>query len=106
MLINDEKVVLAAASTYDKKYYFNDDFEQVPQSIQDELKIICVLHTAEVGGIITVSFDEEGSLIVEASADEEDVLYDEIGSHLKVKQLLREHKALWESLEKFFEAFY
>lgn len=106
MFDDDEVVVLAAASTYDKKYYFNEDFDGLPKSIKDELKVICVLHTAEVGGIITISFDEDGNLLIEASADEEDVLYDEIGSHLKVRALQSAKKELWEALETYFRVFY
>ncbi|PKM95141.1 MAG: hypothetical protein CVU84_07410 [Firmicutes bacterium HGW-Firmicutes-1] len=102
----DETIVLAAASTYDKKYYFNDEFNQLPQSIKDELKIVCVMHTADVGGVITISFDEEGTLLIEASADEEDVLYDEIGSHLKVRKTQVDKKELWEALETYFKVFY
>ncbi|PKM51300.1 MAG: hypothetical protein CVV02_06760 [Firmicutes bacterium HGW-Firmicutes-7] len=102
----EETIVLAAASTYDKKYYFNDEFEQLPQSIKDELKVICVMHTADVGGIITILFDEDGTLLIEASADEEDVLYDDIGSHLKVKKLQIDKKELWEALETYFKVFY
>lgn len=102
----DERIVLAAASTYEKKFYFNDEFNDLPQRIKDELKIISVLHTSELGGIITISFDEEGKLIIEATADEEDILFDEIGSHLKIKQLIIDKKELWEALETYFKVFY
>lgn len=106
MYSKDEVVVLAVASTYDKKYYFNGEFDGLPQNIKDEIKVICVLHTAEVGGIITISFDEDGKLLIEASADEEDILYDEIGSHLKARKLQIEKKELWEALETYFKVFY
>lgn len=106
MYEEDEKIVLAAASTYDKKYYFNDEFNDLPQRIKDELKITCVMHTADVGGIVTISFDEDGTLLLEASADEEDILYDEIGSHLKIKEILKQKRELWESLETYFKVFY
>ncbi len=102
----EDRIVLAAASTYDKKYYFNEDFENLPESIQQELKIICVSHTAEVGGVIVVSFSEEGELLVESQADEDDVLFDDIGAHLKIKKVLKERKELWEALEMYFRVFY
>lgn len=35
--------VLCAASSYDKKFYLNEDFGALPDSIKDELKIMCVL---------------------------------------------------------------
>jgi hypothetical protein len=105
-MMYDEEMVLAMASTYDKKYYLNNEFEQLPQSVKDELKILCVTHVAEVGGIISLLFDEEGNLLIQAFADEEDILYDEIGSQLKIKQYQRAKRDLFESLETFFKVFY
>lgn len=102
----DDKIVLAVSNTYEKKYYFNDEFEQLPTKVQEDLKIICVLYTEDVGGIFTISFNEEGKMLLESSAYEDDILYDEIGAHLKIKQLQIEQKELWESLETFFKVFY
>ena len=50
----DEKQVLCASSAYEKKFYFNDEFSSLPQDVKDELKIMCVLFTEEVGGILTL----------------------------------------------------
>ena len=47
----DKRVVLCGANAYEQKYYFNEQFTGIPQSIQDELHIICVLFTEEVGGV-------------------------------------------------------
>lgn len=101
-----EKIILCASSAYEKKFYINEDFDVLPQSIKDELKVMCVLFTEEVGGILTLSFDEEGSLSLEVSADEEDLLYDEIGSALKIKEIQRTKTELMESLELFYKAFF
>lgn len=49
--MSSARTVLCGANAYDKKYYFNKQFEKLPQSIQEELHIICVLFTEEVGGI-------------------------------------------------------
>ena len=54
-----EKIVLCGANAYEQKYYFNPRFSKIPQSVQDELHIICVLFTREVGGIFTIVFEEE-----------------------------------------------
>ena len=40
MYSDDEKVVLCGASAYEQKYYFNQDFASLPQSVQDELHIM------------------------------------------------------------------
>lgn len=101
-----ERVVLCASSNYEKKYYFNQDFQALPPSIQEELKILCVLFTEEVGGILTLFFDEEGNLEFEVRAEEEDLLYDEIGSALKIKEMQRYKTELFESIELFYRVFF
>ena len=38
-----ENVVLCAASAYEEKFYLNEDFAMLPESIKQELQIICCL---------------------------------------------------------------
>ena len=99
-------VVLCASSAYEQKYYLNEDFEQLPQQIKDELKIMCVLYTEDVGGILELEFDEEGNLNLKVTADEGDLLFDEIGSVLKIKQIQQEKAELLESLEMYYRVFF
>lgn len=101
----EENVILCAANAYEKKYYFNKSFSAIPESIQEELHIICVLFTEEIGGIFSIGFDEDGSIHLMTNADEDDLLYDEIGSGLLVKEVLRNKAELFESLEQFYKAF-
>ncbi len=100
-----EKIVLCGANAYDKKYYFNKDFDKMPEQIKEELHVICVLFTEEVGGIITLAFDEEGVLQIETQADPDDILYDEIGSGLLVKEIQSKRQELLESLTIFYRVF-
>ncbi len=100
-----DKVVLCASSAYEQKYYLNEDFKTLPESIKEELKIMCVLYTEDVGGILTLEFDEEGNLMLNVTSDEGDVLFDEIGSVLKIKELQRNKAELLESLELFYRVF-
>ena len=100
------QVVLCGASAYEQKYYFNEDFKSLPSQVQDELKIMCVLFTEDVGGILTLVFDEDGKLLLETSADEGDLLYDEIGSELKIRQIRKEKAELLQSLELFYKVFF
>ncbi len=99
----EEKQVLCGANAYDKKYYFNQRFDKIPDSIKDELHIICVLFTEEVGGIITFAFEKDGTLVIETNAAEEDYYYDEIGSALLVKEIQRKKQELFESLSLFYK---
>ncbi|MCD8248765.1 MAG: DUF6145 family protein [Lachnospiraceae bacterium] len=101
-----ERVTLCAASAYEKKYYLNEDFKGLPQQIRDELQIMCVLFTEDVGGILTLVFDEDGSLLLEVEADEGDLLYDDIGSELKIRQIKREKKELLQILELYYKVFF
>lgn len=104
--MEQEEIVLCGASAYTQKYYLNPEFEELPQSIRDELKIMCVLYTEDVGGTLTLKFDEEGTLVFETAADEGDLLYDDIGSVLKIKQLQNTKTELLESLEVYFKVFF
>ena len=106
MSMDDKNVVLCGASAYEQKYYLNEDFEQLPQQIKDELKIMCVLYTEDVGGILELEFDEEGNLNLKVTADEGDLLFDEIGSVLKIKQIQQEKVELLESLEMYYRVFF
>ena len=101
----EETTVLCGANAYEKKYYFNEKFNLLPDSIKDELHIICVLFTEEVGGVITFEYDEEGNLSIKTDADEEDILYDEISSGLLVKEILRKKQELLESLSLYYRVF-
>ena len=101
-----DKVVLCGASAYEQKYYINEDFASLPQSIQDELHIMCVLYTEEIGGILTLEFDEEGNLQFQVESLEADAMFDEIGSVLKIKDLQNKKKELLESLELYYRVFF
>ena len=102
----DNEEVLCVASQYEQKHYLNEMFNNIPQSVKDELKIMCVLFVEEVGGIIKLAFDEDdGTLYIKTEHDEGDYMYDEIGAGLKVKKIQNEKAELFESLEMFYKVF-
>ena len=101
----EDKLVLCGANAYEKKYYFNEQFKGLPESIQEELHIICVLFTEEVGGAFMMVFDQEGNLSLQTDADEGDLLYDEISAGLLVKEILRKKQDLFESLTMYYKVF-
>lgn len=101
-----ENVVLCGASAYEKKFYLNDNFESLPEQVKEELKIMCVLFTEDVGGVLTLEFDDEGSLELSVSAAQGDILFDEISSGLKIKQLQKQKKELFEALETYYKVFF
>ena len=102
----DEEFVLCAASAYEQKFYLNPEFDALPESIKEELKIMCVLYTEDVGGILMLVFDEDGNLELKVDHAENDFAFDEIGSVLKIKELQQKKRELFESLELFLRVFY
>jgi hypothetical protein len=100
-----DKIVLCASSSYEQKYYLNEDFNALPESVKEELKIMCVLYTEDIGGILTLEFDEDGNLMLNVTSDEGDILFDEIGSVLKIKEIQRNKAELLEALELFYRVF-
>lgn len=101
-----DKIVLCGASAYEQKYYFNQDFDALPQQVKDELQILCVMYTEEIGGVFTMEFDEDGNLQFKTEALEADAMYDDIGSVLRIKKLQEEKCDLLESLEMYYRVFF
>lgn len=101
----EEKIVLCGANAYEKKYYFNDKFAGIPDSIKEELHIICVLFTEEVGGIFTIEFEKDGNISMRTEYADDDFLYDEIGSGLLVGEVRRKRQEMFESLSLYYRVF-
>ena len=102
----DEKRVLCGASAYEQKYYFNEqEYGNLPQAVKDELHILCVLFTEEVGGVFTIAFDEEGGVLLHTEAAEEDYLYDEVSAGLMVGQVRMKRQELFETLSLYYRVF-
>ena len=105
-MLADGRVVLCGANAYEQKYYFNkDEYGNLPSSIQDELHIICVLFTEEVGGIFTIVFEEDGSVSMDTQAAEEDYLYDDVFAGLLVSQIRIKKRELFEQLSLYYRTF-
>ena len=101
-----ENVVLCGASSYEQKYYFNKDFDRLPDEIKKELQIMCVTFTEDAGGVLTVEYDKDGELKLKVHVDDNDYLFDEIESGLQISRLQREKEKLFEQLELFYQLVY
>ena len=104
--MQQENVGLCAASAYEEKFYLNPEFDALPEGIKEDLQIISVLFTADVGGVLIMEFAPEGELQLRVDVAEEDILFDEIGSGLKIRQIQRERAELFESLEMYYRVFF
>ena len=94
--------VLCGANATNMKYYFNEDeFGILPSSVKDELKVLLVRYLSDVGGIITLQYDDNGKLEITTIEP-----IDEIGAELKVKELQKEQAELFSKLEEFYQAFH
>lgn len=101
--MDKEENVLCAANSYVEKFYLNEEFKKLPEEVQQTLQIICVEYTEEVGGIFLMKFDEEGKLQLETITEDGDYLYDEIGAELKIRQIEKKYRELFEKLELYYE---
>ncbi|MBO6133170.1 MAG: hypothetical protein J6P05_02420 [Lachnospiraceae bacterium] len=105
-ILDEQNSVLCVANAYEKKYYFNPIYGRLPENIQNEIKAMCVLFTEEVGGVLSLYFDEEGELILRTESDEEDITYDEIGAGLLIGRMRREKAELFKGLELFHKVIF
>ena len=100
--MSNQEVILCVSNAYNKKFYLNENFKGLPEAIKDELQIMCVLYTEDVGGVLELVYDEDGNLEFRTSYEEGDFFYDEIGSVLKIKQYQNVKRELLESLETYY----
>ena len=91
--------VLCAANAQSMKYYFNEaKFSKLPKTVQNELKVLSVSFCADVGGVISLCFNNEGNLSIQTIAP-----IDEIGAELRIKKMQTEQAELFEQLERFYK---
>lgn len=104
--MDQDEIVLCGASAYTRKFYFNEEFSNLPEQIKEDLQILCVLYTEDVGGALQLYFDEEGTLCFRTESREDDFTFDEIGSVLKIKQIQQTRQDMLEALEMYFKVFF
>ena len=72
--MTEDKRILCGASSYKELFYFNPEFDSLPDAVKDELRIMCVLFTSDVGGILRLEFDASGNLNFAVESREDDFL--------------------------------
>ncbi len=103
--MKDENV-LCAANAYKELYYFNKRFGKLPEQVKQELQIAVVAFTTEVSGVVTLFFDDDGTLMINTDHEDSDIMYDEINAGMLVRRLQREKEELFEQLELFYRTLY
>ena len=71
-VLESEGVVLCGSNSYQKKFFLNPEFNNLPDRVKDELKIMCVLFTEDVSGILLLEYDDEGNLNFKVMSEEYD----------------------------------
>lgn len=102
----EERMVLCGSNGYEKKYYFNEAFDSLPEEVKRQLHVMCVWFTEECGGILTLEFEADGTLEFRHTTSEYDGYYDEIGADLKIKQYRQEGRKMLEELETYYRVFW
>ena len=100
-----ERKVLAAASYAEQKYFLEPEFQALPESIQEEVRVICVVLAQKLGCTFLMGFNENGELYFETVKQEDDFDFDDIGAELEIKRLQREKKELLKALELWYAVY-
>ena len=96
------RIILCGANAYDQKYYFNKKFDALPDHVKEDLHIISVLFTEEIGGIFTIGFTPAGEVMLDSTSEGSDYLYDEIGAGLMIKKIYSTRQELIEALSIYY----
>lgn len=96
-----EKKLVVCVSPYQQKYYFEPEFNDIPDAIKEELKEAVAQMANKINGIISVGFNEECNLFIEQTA-EDNVFVDEIGAALEIKRFQSEKQELIKSLKMWY----
>ena len=100
-----EKKVLAGANSREEKYFLSPEFSALPESIQEEVRVICVLLAEKLACIFLMGFYENGELYFETIRYADDFDFDEIGAELEIKEMQRSKKELLHSLQLWYTVF-
>lgn len=100
-----ESQIVCVSNAYLHKYYLGSSFKKLPDAVKKELQIACVLFTEQVGGILTLSFNDDKNLYINTTYDTEEGLHDEIGTELKIKRFQMEKRELLSGIERYYNEF-
>lgn len=98
----DDKVILAYASQYKEKYFFNEEVGKLPQTVRNEVLMCLIMIVEEAGGVAELGFYPDGEVYVDSYCEEGDLGYDEISGGLLVREMERSHADLLEQLELWY----
>ena len=92
------KKILAAANNKEQKYFMEEEFKFLPDTIKEDLKRICVYMAEKLNCTFLVGFDDNGDVYFETIKHEGDFDFDEIGAELEIKRLQKEELELFRAM--------
>lgn len=95
----DNKTTLCIASCYNRKFFFNPDYDFIPQAVKTELKAICSSMAEKLHGFFEIGFYQNGDFYIGAFGADDDFDFDEIGAGLEISRIEKEKKELFKSLQ-------
>ncbi len=98
--------VLAAANNREQKYYMEEEFSFLPDTIKEDLKKICVYLAEKLNCIFIIGFEESSDLYFETVKHEDDCDFDEIGAELEIKKIQKEELELFRAIELWYVIFF
>lgn len=99
-----KETVIAAASSYNEKFFLNDAYNRLPKNILDELTASVVALAASIGGMATISV-VDNQIVVLGEHSEDDFDFDEIHARFMVDMFVEEKQAFLEQLLTFHRLF-
>ena len=98
-------VTLCGASRVNRKYYFNPEFDRIPDDVKEHLREICVLFAEDAGGIFTIECGDDGQPRCVVRPGENDSDLDEIAAEIRIRRLQAEEQELMKKLALFYQVF-
>ncbi len=97
-----DKKIMAVSNFYKQKYFFEDEFMDLPPKILDEIQILLVELAEKTHSIVQLGFYNDGEIFFETIGAENDFSYDEIGAPLLAKKAKNENRELFNMLENWY----
>ncbi len=97
-----DKKIMAVTNFYKQKYFFEEEFTDLPQKVRDEIQILLVKLAEKTHSIVQLGFYDDGEIFLETIQVEGDFSYDEIGAPLVAKRTQQENSELFNMLENWY----
>ena len=99
------EMTLCGASHYNHKYFFNPQFDRLPDDVKQALKKLCIGFTEDVGGIFTIDFGFDGTPHFTVGTAQSDTEFSELASKIAIEKMQTEETVLMQSLALYYRIF-